>query len=115
MEISEKSYDTMYRKIEIQAARIAELETGRSLLTNYIVELEAQVASLTAANENERKLNDAAFLDNMAALKKQADEIAALKAALIKISKTTVTMGDSKSAFIMWRACCTTANDALKE
>jgi hypothetical protein len=88
MEISEKAYDTMYRRIEIQSARIAELETGRSLLTNYIVELEAQVASLTAANENERKLNDAAFLDNMAALKKQADEIAALKAVLTEIDQS---------------------------
>jgi hypothetical protein len=47
-----------------------------------IAELEAQVASLTAANETERKLNDAAFLDNMAALKKQAAEIARITAAV---------------------------------
>ena len=44
-----------------------------------IDEQAATIARLTAANENERKLNDTAFTDNMAALNKQAEEIRTLK------------------------------------
>jgi hypothetical protein len=82
-----------------------------------LARLTVQVADLTGGNEKMQEdavQNTYAFNIMLEADKSQAAEIAALKTALIKISKTTVTMGDSKSAFIMWRACCTTANDALK-
>jgi len=82
--------------IEQQAARISDLETENARLTA------------------DAKLNDMAWTDNQAALNKQAEEIRKLKDALLRITHTSVTLGNNQSAWEAWRLCATIANEAIK-
>ena len=82
-----------------------------------IDEQAATIARLTAANgsmQEDAVQNTYAFNLMLTANKAQSEEIRTLKQALTDIRATTVTLGDSQSAWKAWRKCSDIAGEALK-
>ena len=80
--------------------------------------LQIELARLTAANESmqEDAVQNTFAINALKASDKLATEqITALKQALTDIRTTTVTLGDSQSAWMAWRKCCEIAEKALEE
>ena len=90
------------------------------MLLQYAAKLDEQaatIARLTAANEamqEDAVQNTYAFNLMLTANKAQSEEIRTLKQALTDIRATTVTLGDSQSAWKAWRKCSDIAGEALK-
>lgn len=68
-----------------------------------IADLESENARLTAFNESMQ--TDA---------RKNTETINKLKDALLRITHTSVTLGNNQSVWEAWRLCATIANEALK-
>ena len=94
--------------------RITDLCVNRR---HIIDEQAATIARLTAANgsmQEDAVQNTYAFNLMLTANKAQSEEIRTLKQALTDIRATTVTLGDSQSAWKAWRKCSDIAGEALK-
>lgn len=106
----ERAVEVLTIELESKQDKIAELKAK-------IDEQAATIARLTAANEamqEDAVQNTYAFNLMLTANKAQSEEIRTLKQALTDIRATTVTLGDSQSAWKAWRKCSDIAGEALK-
>ena len=115
--MTEQTFDQQYTHAR------AQMEGGDWKLRAEIADLEAQTIAQarTIAEQaqviSEQKLDISGYkaeqIQIVEFLKANAAEIAELKAALDKISKTAVMLGRPESAWEQWRICAGTANKAL--